>query len=212
MRNDDKHIEIDRLISLYLSGEIDNKSIVELNEWCKESAENTLYVRNQMEIWFSSSVIGSNNAFDKEDAFLRFQRRVQESEQALQKTIEINKNGKHSWKIVYRVAAILLIIILPLIGYWGGVETIKNGFSDIVVEAPLGARTKLFLPDGTMVWLNAGSRISYSQGFGVDDRHLNLSGEGYFEVTKNKNLPFEISTNDLSLFLNHHIILNRVRI
>lgn len=199
MRNDDKHIEIDRLISLYLSGEIDNKSIVELNEWCEESAENTLYVRNQMEIWFSSSVIGSNNAFDKEDAFLRFQRRVQESEQALQKTIEINKNGKHSWKIVYRVAAILLIIILPLIGYWGGVETIKNGFSDIVVEAPLGARTKLFLPDGTMVWLNAGSRISYSQGFGVDDRHLNLSGEGYFEVTKNKNLPFEISTNDLSL-------------
>lgn len=220
MQNEERHIEIDRLVSLYLSGKIDNRSLGELHQWCKESPENTLYVRNQIEIWFSSGVAGSERSFNKEEAFQRFQKRMQEAGQKEDKKVKeeivnntlnntgsfVNNHGIISniiktpiWKTIYRVAAIILIIFLPLIGYWGGVETIKQGFSDIVVEAPLGARTKLYLPDGTMVWLNAGSKITYSQGFGVDDRHLNLDGEGYFEVTKNKDIPFEISTNELDL-------------
>lgn len=199
MQTEDKHREIDNLILSYLSGKIDNKSLRELDEWCKESPENIRYVRNQMEIWFSSGVIGSESTFNTEEAFLRFQKRIEGTElTSRKKRISINGNGS-SWKIVYRIAAIILIIILPFLGYWGGVKTIKQGFSDIVVEAPLGACTKLYLPDGTMVWLNAGSKITYSQGFGVDDRHLNLDGEGYFEVTKNKDIPFEISTKELHL-------------
>ena len=69
----------------------------------------------------------------------------------------------------------------------------------MVVEAPLGSKTRLYLPDGTLVWLNAGSTITYSQGFGVEERKLKLSGEGYFEVTRNKQLPFEITTKELQL-------------
>lgn len=60
----------------------------------------------------------------------------------------------------------------------------------MVVEAPLGSRTKLYLPDGTLVWLNAGTKMVYSQGFGVDNREVILEGEGYFEVVKNKEIPF----------------------
>ena len=63
----------------------------------------------------------------------------------------------------------------------------------------MGAHTKLYLPDGTLVWLNAGSKIIYSQGFGVDDRRLRLEGEGYFEVMKNEEVPFEINTKELNL-------------
>lgn len=86
--------------------------------------------------------------------------------------------------MIYRVAAVVLLLLLPLATYWQGKEAVKHNFADMVVEAPLGARTKLYLPDGTLVWLNAGSKIVYSQGFGVDDRNLSLEGEGYFEVTK----------------------------
>lgn len=89
------------------------------------------------------------------------------------------------------MAAAILIILLPLAGYWGGMETVKSGFSDIVVEAPMGARTKLYLPDGTLVWLNAGSKITYSQGFSVDNRDLTLEGEGYFEVKRNEEVPLK---------------------
>lgn len=65
------------------------------------------------------------------------------------------------------------------------------------MEAPLGSRTKLTLPDGTLVWLNAGSRITYSQGFGVGNRKIELIGEGYFEVKRNEEVPFLVKTNSL---------------
>ena len=198
MQTEDRHIEIDNLILSYLTGKIDNKSLGKLDEWCKESPENVRYVRNRMEIWFSSGTLGSQCAFNKEEAFLRFQKRVDETERVSAKSMEINRRNS-PWKIVYRMAAVILILILPLAGYWGGIKNIKRGFSDIVVEAPSGACTRLYLPDGTMVWLNAGSKITYSQGFGVDDRHLDLDGEGYFEVTRNEDVPFEISTRELHL-------------
>ena len=93
----------------------------------------------------------------------------------------------------------ILIVLLPLAGYWRGQEILRQTFSDMVVEAPLGARTKLYLPDGTLVWLNAGSKITYSQGFGMDNRQLSLEGEGYFEVVHNQDLPFEIHTHEVDL-------------
>ena len=75
----------------------------------------------------------------------------------------------------------------------------KDTFADISVEAPLGSKTKLYLPDGTLVWLNAGSRMTYSQGFGVDNRKVELEGEGYFEVKRNEKVPFFVKTKDLQL-------------
>ena len=98
-----------------------------------------------------------------------------------------------------RVAAVVLILMIPFVTYWQGKQAVKQNFADMVVEAPMGAHTKLYLPDGTLVWLNAGSKIIYSQGFGVDDRRLRLEGEGYFEVMKNEEVPFEINTKELNL-------------
>ena len=51
--------------------------------------------------------------------------------------------------------------------------------------------------DGKLVWLNAGSRITYSQGFGVGNRKIELIGEGYFEVKRNEEVPFLVKTNSL---------------
>jgi ferric-dicitrate binding protein FerR (iron transport regulator) len=63
----------------------------------------------------------------------------------------------------------------------------------------MGAKTKMYLPDGTLVWLNASSKITYSQGFGVSDRNIGLTGEGYFEVTGNAELPFVVKTDELKV-------------
>ncbi len=75
----------------------------------------------------------------------------------------------------------------------------ENAFADIVIEAPVGARTCMYLPDGTQVWLNACSRLTYSQGFGINDRNLKLEGEGYFEVSHNEQLPFIIHTQEVDV-------------
>lgn len=181
---------IDQLIAEYLSGSLTADAFQELKNWSQQSDENRMYVRNQIEVWFSSGVTAKDKVFDKEEAFARFQKRIGKKEP---------KVYRFSWKTFYRVAAVILIVLLPLAGYWKGQETLRQTFSDMVVEAPLGARTKLYLPDGTLVWLNAGSKITYSQGFGMDNRQLSLEGEGYFEVVHNQDLPFEIHTHEVDL-------------
>lgn len=75
----------------------------------------------------------------------------------------------------------------------------ENAFADIVIEAPVGARTCMYLPDGTQVWLNSCSCLTYSQGFGINDRNLKLEGEGYFEVSRNEQLPFIIHTQEVDV-------------
>ncbi len=189
MQTENLYNKIDKLISLYLLNELDKESLIELTCWCEASEENRKYIYDRLEIWFSTGALNNCTLFDKKKAFMRFERQIKNR----------RKVKKHTWKIVYRIAAIFLLLLLPFAGYWRGVNKVKQNFANIIVEAPLGTHTKLYLPDGTMVMLNAGSRMEYSQGFGVDDRKLTLEGEGYFEVIHNKKVPFVINTNELDL-------------
>jgi transmembrane sensor len=67
------------------------------------------------------------------------------------------------------------------------------------VTTARGKREKLVLPDGTNVWLNAESKIEYGKDFNKTNRDITLSGEAYFDVTKNKKLPFTIQTNKIHI-------------
>lgn len=63
------------------------------------------------------------------------------------------------------------------------------------VDVPLGSKSKLTLADGSTVWLNAGSKLTYTPQFGSKHRTVNLDGEAYFEVAKDESLPFLIHTS-----------------
>lgn len=62
-----------------------------------------------------------------------------------------------------------------------------------------GSKTTLILPDGTKVWLNAGSRLTYDSTFDKNLREVSLSGEGYFDVVRNKQKPFIIHTSRINI-------------
>jgi len=57
-----------------------------------------------------------------------------------------------------------------------------------------GSRTHLTLPDGTLVWLNAGSRLSYGKNYNSSTREVSLTGEAFFDVARNSQKPFLIHT------------------
>ena len=194
MQMKEEYNDIDGLITSYLSGNLDKASFSELQKWTMESEANRIYVRNKLELWFSSGVSGSVEPFDEDAAFTLFQQRA-----AIFPKKEKPARRSFSWKMLYRVAAVLLVLLVPFATYYQGKHTVKQNFSDIVVEASLGTHTKLNLPDGSLVWLNAGSKVTYSQGFGVDDRKLTLEGEGYFEVAHNEKVPFEVCTKEVNL-------------
>ena len=62
-----------------------------------------------------------------------------------------------------------------------------------------GSKSRVELPDGSIVWLNAGSKLTYNKDFGIDKREVTLVGEGFFDVTKNKEKPFIISTASINI-------------
>lgn len=64
------------------------------------------------------------------------------------------------------------------------------------LSTPKGRQFRLQLPDGTMVWLNAGSSIRYPTVFRGKERVVGLQGEAYFEVAKNAAMPFSVRIND----------------
>ena len=191
----------------YLTQSLNPEETQSLQAWISESDENREYFTDMQEMWLSASDESDERAFDKAKAYQFFLSQVQPSTQfqpsiqtqhSEQTTIK-KKTPRLIRRWMYAAAVVALVFISGTIAYHGGKMEIQNKLTQILVEAPLGSKTKLFLPDGTLVWLNAGSTLSYAQNFGVNDRHLNLSGEGYFEVTKNKELPFEVCTHDLKV-------------
>jgi len=63
------------------------------------------------------------------------------------------------------------------------------------IETPKGGQYQVRLPDGTNVWLNAASSLRYPSAFKGSERKVELSGEAYFEVAKNKKMPFRVISN-----------------
>lgn len=64
------------------------------------------------------------------------------------------------------------------------------------ITTPKGGQYQVVLPDGTRVWLNAASSLTYPELFGGNNRTVKLQGEAYFEVAKNKAMPFHVITSD----------------
>jgi transmembrane sensor len=62
------------------------------------------------------------------------------------------------------------------------------------IETPRGGEYQVLLPDGTKVWLNAESRLTFPTAFRGKQRRVELVGEAYFEVAKNKRMPFFVSS------------------
>jgi len=181
--------DIDELIAVYFSGSLSSSQLTQLHDWINASHDNKIYFLKIREVWFSSICASDTERFNKEKAYRDF----------INKNIKKrNRFTRNIWPTLLRVSAVAaIILIVSFFAYHQGSNTIKKQFTNIVMEAPLGSTTKIYLPNSTLVWLNAGSKITYSQGFGVVDRQVQLSGEGYFEVTKNENLPMKVITKEL---------------
>jgi len=64
------------------------------------------------------------------------------------------------------------------------------------MTTPRGRQFQVTLPDGTSVWLNAGSSLRYPTVFTGQERRVSVTGEAYFEVAHNAQVPFKVSVND----------------
>jgi len=73
----------------------------------------------------------------------------------------------------------------------------QEKYNEVII--PFGKKAKLELADGTKVWLNAGSRFAFPSKFKGKQRAVILDGEAYFEVAKDRNHPFVVTTGKLNV-------------
>ncbi|WP_343692160.1 FecR domain-containing protein [Chitinophaga sp.] len=67
------------------------------------------------------------------------------------------------------------------------------------LTVPRGGQFNIILPDGSHVWLNAASSLRYPISFNGKDRRVDITGQGYFEVTPNAKQPFIVQVNNMEV-------------
>ncbi|WP_336835737.1 MULTISPECIES: FecR family protein [Sphingobacterium] len=82
----------------------------------------------------------------------------------------------------------------------GGINYKIEGNTDVriamnLLNVPKGGQFQITLSDGTKVWLNSNSSLKYPSAFSASERRVELTGEAYFEVSKNKQKPFIVETS-----------------
>ncbi len=105
--------------------------------------------------------------------------------------------------VLMKAAAVLFIpLLLSTLFYFNkhfNGKRVAESVSYNEVYTPMASRTKIILPDSTIVWLNAGSSLKYPTAFTGHTRTVALSGEGYFEISKNKQAPFIVETDRMKV-------------
>jgi ferric-dicitrate binding protein FerR (iron transport regulator) len=108
--------------------------------------------------------------------------------------------GKYRRAVVVKFAAVILFFMAVSYFLFFQAKTIESPGSatELIIKTnPRGQKSRIFLPDGSVLHLNAGSTIEYPAAFGTSDRTVNLTGEAYFEVRRDSLRPFIVVTGQL---------------
>lgn len=97
---------------------------------------------------------------------------------------------------------IAVAVLLPLLGLSTAYIVITSkqpAPQEFVVRSAKGQKTQIFLPDGTKVWLNSATQISYNSNYNRKNRYIYLKGEAFFDVEKNENTMFIVDVDGVSV-------------
>lgn len=179
---------IEELLPRYCEGLATEEERLQVEAWMSESEENRRMTKQIHALYLAMDTVHVMKKVDTEKALLKVKSRM--------------SGNRHKrtmwWQWTQRAAAILFIPLLVtlMLQYWGGNE--QELAQIMEVKTNPGMMTSLTLPDGTLVYLNSESTLSYPSRFDGDTRNVTLKGEAYFEVAKNPEKKFIVSTSHQS--------------
>lgn len=187
----------DRLIYLITkkkSGEITLDEQLELSGLLKGD-EQTAWLAGSIDEVFVSSIRYSHSV-SKEDvnnALQKLHEKIHHKHHLVSSSEKpLNIRTKY-----WLVAAAVFLIVATSIFYLLQKDHSFN--SNNVITTQKGSKTDLELPDGTKVWVNADTRLSYDKNFGDNTREVTLTGEAYFDVVKDMSRPFIVHTSTMDV-------------
>lgn len=102
------------------------------------------------------------------------------------------------WKIAAIIMMPILLINISLLFMDNKEEYVAN-VQEYTVLSGKGQKNQILLPDGTHIWLNSESEISYTSNFNQSNRSIKLKGEAFFDVKKNEYLPFNVEVDSINI-------------
>ncbi|BBD46896.1 FecR domain-containing protein [Petrimonas sp.] len=104
-----------------------------------------------------------------------------------------------NWRKTMQWAAIFLLPVLSAFTVYYFTQRPQRNLQPTVITAQKGEKAEVVLPDGSNVWINSGSTLTYDRHFNGKERSVYLQGEAYFEVTENKKRPFIVHTKHITV-------------
>lgn len=185
------------LIIKCLANNISNQEIGELQAWINKSPQNKETFDRFRASWVVAGIKSNTTRFDTQQAYLAVQSGMDRSFSPVAKE---NPRIRILTSVMkYAAIALLFFTLGGLIMWMLNPGTDRKDLSYTVITAPMGAKSYVDLPDGTKVWLNAGSKLKYNFSYGKENRSVILIGEGYFDVAKIKDIPFLVQTSKVEI-------------
>lgn len=187
--------DMESLILRYLSNEISEEEAKQIKEWLQASKENRQLFAENKKLWLGCKALaGYETDKIKQDGKI-VDLKIQNSELQL----NLKKANKRFRALAYAASAALLTGLSTSL-YISKHETPVQQERVLLagggeMEVPYGSKSLITLPDGSKVWVNAGSKITYPADFGVTERNVYFTGEAYFDVALMEETPFFVNTD-----------------
>ena len=170
----------------YIDGMLYHKKAAGVKTWRAASLENEKLLE---QVYFTTQVASRLKVMrtvNPDEALSRFKSRIHKKEKRLALRQVLG--------VIQRAAAVLFIPVFLLSAYLF-IQQGQGNVRTLAVRTNPGVVSAFDLPDGSKVWLNANSELRYPSDFNADTRTVELTGQGYFEVTKNAHKPFIVKAD-----------------
>jgi len=177
------------IIKKSINNEASAEEKAALESWLKEDAANVQLLEDAKATWnMLGETTNTSVNFNANSAWNAVQEKINKENNVVSLT------SANNTKWIYRMAAVL---VLSLFSTWYFLN--RNSSPEELVAQSNNERLRVTLPDGSKVWLNSNSKLTYPKQFNSNTRAVKLEGEAFFDVTKNHEQPFVISNADFEV-------------
>jgi len=181
--------ETDRLILSHFDGTLTKDQDQELKRWVESSEENMSCFARTIAYLEVSASLGNHHKYQSDKAWRKLSRRMKLPSARRRLAFEFS-----------RIAAVfVLAFFLGYLFLYLRKENHDPQCNYVVTEVPYGSKSVVSLPDGSRVWINAGSKIIYAVNFNADTRVVSLEGEAYFDLVTDRKKPFFVETSGIKV-------------
>ena len=191
---------MEEILWKYFEGKASFSEIQAINRWLDEDKKNVRYFASSKEAYIEILADAGKNTEMIDRAFEKFLVQVNQITEA--ETRNRKQYNSRTRRKILQYAAVAAIIIITSLSTFIITHNVQNVADEkyCEIEVPYGARSSLTLPDGSKIWLNAGSKLRYKRNFDIQERDVYLDGEAFFDVEKSKH-PFVVHTSHIDILV-----------